>query len=298
MEENPLNQGAGDTGSTPPPLPPSAESEQPVLSSTNAVPPAGDGPYTFTADSGQASAGGDFSRTMSPPAGTRFTAGEVFSRTWSIMMKNAGLYLGLALIPTVPSFIGDILPESLVGSLMSILSSCLGLILQAAIAYAVYRTMSGDKTTAGKAFSKGMKRFLPVLGASILLGIMVGVGYILLVVPGLILTCIFIVTIPACAVEHTGAIDSLRRSAILTKGCRWTIFILLVALYAIIAIISLVLVTVLVSVTESDILLSLLINAIILIPTAFQSVMTAVIYYTLREVKEGVSVESLANVFD
>ncbi len=282
MEENPQNPNAGDAAGTPPPLP-----------------PANDGPYTFSADSGPAAAAGQFSGTITPPATEqRLRAGDVFGRTWSIMMKNAGLYLGLALIPAIPSILGDLMSESIVGSLMSIVSSCLGFILQAAIAYAVYRSLSGESTTAGEAFSKGMKRFLPVLGASILIGIMAGIGYMLLVVPGLIITCIFIVSVPACAVEHTGAIDSLRRSAILTKGNRWTIFVLLLALYAIIAIISLVLVTVLMSLTESGILLILLINAIVLFPTAFQSVMTAVIYYTLREVKEGVSVESLANVFD
>ena len=34
------------------------------------------------------------------------------------------------------------------------------------------------------------------------------------------------------------------------------------------------------------------------VPMAFGSVMTAVMYYELRNVKEGVSIDSLVNVFD
>ncbi|MCC8115822.1 MAG: hypothetical protein LIP18_01475, partial [Planctomycetes bacterium] len=196
-QENPLNGDAG----TPPPLPPDAapQFDHPPAPS---APPAGDGPYSFGAEPGQAAGGGEYSSPASAPVNRgSIRAGDVFSRSWNLLAKNPGLYIGLAVIPAVPSFIGDVLGTGLSGSLFQIISSCLGLVLQAAIAYAVYRSMSGDGTTMGEACNKGMKRFLPVLGASILLGILTGVGYMLLVVPGLIITCVYIVTIPVCAVE-------------------------------------------------------------------------------------------------
>jgi len=48
----------------------------------------------------------------------------------------------------------------------------------------------------------------------------------------------------------------------------------------------------------SMVILGVLMLIILSIPITFFNVMISVIYYSLREVKEGVSVDSLASVFD
>lgn len=67
-------------------------------------------------------------------------------------------------------------------------------------------------------------RYLPFLGLVIVLGIAVGVGTMLLLIPGIYLMVLWFVALPVCVIESAGPIDSLRRSATLTRGNRWQIF--------------------------------------------------------------------------
>ncbi|MCC8165542.1 MAG: hypothetical protein LIQ31_05195 [Planctomycetes bacterium] len=241
----------------------------------------------------------DYANLLAPPS-TRpdFTTGWVLSRTWKTFMNAPALYIGLALIPAIPSYFGSIVDETVAEIALSLVESCFSLFIQAAVAYAVYRSMCGESSTAGESLAKGLKRFFPVLIASIIVGGLTAVGYILLVIPGLILTCIFIVTIPVCVVEQSGPLDSLQRSSVLTKEYRWSIFFLLAFIVAVTTGLSLAVTPIVLFIPNSGLYTELIVHIVLLIPIALKSVMTAVIYYTLREVKEGVSVENLANVFD
>jgi len=77
----------------------------------------------------------------------------------------------------------------------------------------------------------------PVLGQLILVGIVayvgIVIGFVLIIVPGLILITIWSVAAPVVVLEHPGVFASLRRSRELVRGNGWqvfgVIFILLVA---------------------------------------------------------------------
>jgi hypothetical protein len=75
----------------------------------------------------------------------------------------------------------------------------------------------------------------PVIGsliiAGILAGIAVGIGLILLIVPGLFLLTIWAVIAPVIVIERTGALGSFGRSSELTKGNRWQVFGVIVVLF-------------------------------------------------------------------
>lgn len=49
-------------------------------------------------------------------------------------------------------------------------------------------------------------------------------GFMLLLIPGLILMCLWSLVVPACVLERLGPLSSLSRSARLTKGYRWPVF--------------------------------------------------------------------------
>lgn len=67
-------------------------------------------------------------------------------------------------------------------------------------------------------------------------GIAVGIGFLLLIIPGIILGLMWALTIPVAVLEDTGLRDSVNRSAELTKGSRGRVFVIyvlfLVLLYA------------------------------------------------------------------
>jgi len=121
---------------------------------------------------------------------------------------------------------------------------------------------------------------------------------------------VWYVFVPSCVVERLGPIKSLNRSAELTKGCRLKIFALYLLFFAIIGglgtvgfifvgVLSVLMIWVSPFLLMFFLLFQPVIHIVISAPVmAFAQVMIAVTYYELRSVKEGISVDNLANVFD
>lgn len=64
---------------------------------------------------------------------------------------------------------------------------------------------------------------LPLLVVSLIVGICVGIGLILLIVPGLFLLTIWAVTAPVVVLEGKGPIEALARSRELVRGNGWSV---------------------------------------------------------------------------
>ena len=69
-------------------------------------------------------------------------------------------------------------------------------------------------------FRFAMSKLSSLLAAGIITGILITVGLICFVVPGIILLIIFALTVPAIMIEHVGALESLARSRRLVSK-RW-----------------------------------------------------------------------------
>jgi len=81
-----------------------------------------------------------------------------------------------------------------------------------------------------------MRKLLPILGLSILMGLGIGLGWLLLLVPGIILLVMWIAAYPALIAEPINVIEAFGRSRTLTRGNRWRIFGLLLLLLVLILI--------------------------------------------------------------
>ncbi len=73
-------------------------------------------------------------------------------------------------------------------------------------------------------FRKSFKKWIPILFLQLGIGIAVGLGSILLVVPGIIVMCATACAIPAMVLENLGPIKAFSRSWHLTKNNRFRIF--------------------------------------------------------------------------
>jgi len=87
---------------------------------------------------------------------------------------------------------------------------------------AAFRQLRGGQLAIGDLFS-GTPYFLRVLGASLLMGIMIGIGGALCVIPGLIVAGLVFFTIPLVVEGNQGPIDAIRNSIELTKQ-EWLMF--------------------------------------------------------------------------
>jgi hypothetical protein len=82
----------------------------------------------------------------------------------------------------------------------------------------------------------------PVLGQLILVGIVaavgIAIGFVLIIVPGLILITLWFVAAPVVVLENPGVFASLRRSRELVRGNGWQVFGVIFVVYIMIGILS------------------------------------------------------------
>jgi uncharacterized membrane protein len=113
------------------------------------------------------------------------------------------------------------------------------------------------------------------------------------------------VSIPAAVEERPGVMAALNRSSHLTEGNRWQVFAVLFLLGLISAGLSLFLIPLLggteaaSAARDGSSPVALIISELVgLVPTGLSATASAVMYYRLRSLKEGIDVEEIASVFD
>lgn len=165
-----------------------------------------------------------------------------------------------------------------------------------AVTYGVIQTLRARPVGVGVSFAKGLGRVFPVVGTGLLTGIVIAIGLVLLVVPGIILNCGLAVAVPAAVVERVSGTSAMDRSWKLTKGSKGSIFFALFLF----AIFNRVIQFVVELTIDQTSLAGLLGGSAIELVVAggLTAVFGAVLYHDLRVGKEGASVEEIAHVFD
>ena len=268
------------------------------------------------------------------PTATGFDIGRVISRLFGVLGRNFVAFLMLALLlvglPTaassllqligmLPAFTNSgaaadptgfnavafaFLPVSwLIGAMANA-------VLQGAVIHGTVSDLSGRKVTFGEALGTGLRFFLPLVGVGLIAAVCCFFGYLVFIVPGVLLALAWSVAAPVAVTERTGVFGAFARSADLTRNHRGAIFAL-----AIIAIVmglifqgtatalvaggaisigganSAAMMNVVVIQAATN-LIAQTANALI------GSAGVASVYYELRYAKEGIGAQELAAVFD
>jgi hypothetical protein len=253
-------------------------------------------------------------RDQAPPQPTaEFRVGRVLGASFELLFQDFIKFFVIALIPAAPNALValstyfHVVPFAstrgftIALGMLFIASGILVLFLypisQAATLYGAFQDMRGQPFEFGPAFGRAFARFFPLLGLVIAWGLAVGFGTMLLIVPGLMLLAAFYVALPACVVERLGPLQSLSRSAALTKGHRWKVF----GVYLVVFVVGVIgggVFNVLAKLVAGFVvatLISLVWNAVF---AAYNSVAITVMYHDLRVVKEGIDIDRIAAVFD
>ncbi|HEX2359349.1 MAG TPA: hypothetical protein VHH72_06005 [Solirubrobacterales bacterium] len=173
----------------------------------------------------------------------RIDAGRVISEAFATYREYVGPLLGGALV-----LIGvAALVSGLLGSTDSVVLSLLGsvVVIAAQFLYTGYvvklvqdvRDGRRDQTV-GELLSAAMPYIVPLALNGILAGIGIFIGFLLLIVPGLILLTIWAVVSPAIVVENRGVIEAFGRSRELVRGQGWTVFAVIVLAFLIVVAVS------------------------------------------------------------
>jgi hypothetical protein len=250
--------------------------------------------------------------------------GRVFQRAVSAITLNPVVILSLALVVgALPGLIMSYLfyqlglysPATIRGGLISpsgfgagiflssLITFVISALVQGALTRATVSANEGSRATFGESLSAAVRVLLPLIGLSILWAIGVGIGFVLLIVPGIILLMMWAVAVPALVVERQGIFQSFSRSAELTKGARWKIFglclLLLVIYWLLSAVIGLVGLGMYSPANAAGFTVTNIIGSMV-VGTIFNMLWGTIqpsLYVELRQWKEGGSVENLAEVF-
>jgi hypothetical protein len=170
----------------------------------------------------------------------------VLDEAWKMYRAHAAhlltiafvIYLIAAVIAGLLALIGGILGV-LLGSIVEFIAA---FVLQAALVKAVQDVRDGRADLSfGETVSAATPYIGPVAGASILAGIAITIGLILLIVPGLFLITIWAVIAPVIVIERSGALASFGRSQQLVRGHGWQVFGTLVLVFVILIVVNFVL---------------------------------------------------------
>ena len=256
----------------------------------------------------------DRSVAAMPPLGVGSIVGESFS----LFFGRFPVFFMLAFLPTLISFgisasffgvgmySGTMDPETILALMTSVTGVVIMVVLPmiiyglstALIVCAAYDAKLGRPARISQYFSIAVTRAVPVVLVSFAVGIMVGLGSMLLIIPGLYLAALFSVAVVVVVLESMW-FSSLSRSIALTKEYRWPILGALILLYLVAMVLQWVLglVAAPLFATLGGLIGILIFAAVGAIGTAILSIGFVLIYARLREIKEGVSVDSLAEVF-
>jgi hypothetical protein len=176
---------------------------------------------------------------------------ELLDRTFHLYRNHFLVFLGITAIPQIV-----VLVLQLAGSALMFESPILGALFtgliaglasfiavevsQAATVLAVSEIHLDRPANIGSAFSGAKESLGRVIGISIGVGLAVGVGFLLLVVPGVYLALIWSLAIPVTVLEGGGFGESTSRSKVLTKGSLGRIFVIFFLVVSLTIVVSLI----------------------------------------------------------
>jgi len=238
------------------------------------------------------------------PAGRPFSAGEVIGRSFSVWFGNFAPFSIVTLIVNLPVFalvaLAPVEERSVMDALANLVSAFANLVVTGALTFGVLQTLNGAPVPLGTLLKKGFAKVGSVLLVSFGYGLIVFLGILLLVVPGVIAMCALYVAIPAVVVEDVGPGEALGRSRALTKGSRWGIL----AVALVVGVVTLVAAGVagVAAVRGTSALPhpipALVSSALMVFATPLGACAAAVAYHDLRVAKEGVDTAALVKVFE
>jgi hypothetical protein len=220
---------------------------------------------------------------MNPLAG-------VLSEAWQMYRAHARhlltiafvIYVAAAILAGVLALAGTF--GALLGSVVELFAAFL---LQAALVKAVQDVRDGRvDLSISETVSAVTPNLWSVAAASILAGIAITIGLILVIVPGLWLITIWAVIIPVIVIERSGALASFERSRQLVRGHGWHVFGTLVLVFVILIVVDIVLGVIFLAlpiVLRSG--LSTIISGTLIAP--FLALVVTLIYYRLTGAGTG-----------
>ena len=192
---------------------------------------------------------------MTTPTLRPLSTGELLDRTFALYRSHFLLFVGITALANLVALAFQLAFLALGGGAASALG-CAGMAVflplmlvvtlgvtaatQGATIVAVSHVYLGRPITAVGALSLIRGRIVPLAMTMIVLGIATTLGFLLLIVPGLILSLMWALAIPVAVLESRDMMDAASRSAELTSGSRFRVFVVYAMFLVVLFVVSIV----------------------------------------------------------
>lgn len=156
----------------------------------------------------------------------KLSVGECLSFGWNVFKKRPWFFIGVIFTIGIIQLVLGALQNTFFGFILSFIASTLmycGILK-------LFLTAHDDVHKASFSDLWNPKPFFKYLGVSLLLAIILGIGFIALIIPGIILMLVFFLAGYLVVDKNLNPVAALKESARMTRGNRWNLFLLVLAM--------------------------------------------------------------------
>jgi ABC-type multidrug transport system fused ATPase/permease subunit len=165
--------------------------------------------------------------------------GSVVSRVWEIYRAQFGVLVGVAFVLFAIQFVVYLVLSASASVALTVLFVALSVLYQGMVVKLVQDIQDGRRDhSAGELLRSVEPVFWALLAVSLLAGIGVAIGFVLLIIPGLMLMVTWAVVAPVTVLERPGVFAAFGRSRDLVRGNGWNVFGVLVIVFVAVIVIS------------------------------------------------------------
>jgi hypothetical protein len=215
----------------------------------------------------------------------KLSIGTVLSRVFSLYTSESSVWVPVsALIIGLPAILSAVI-EYNGGALLKLLALIVVFVAEFVFAGMVVELVASvEKGTTHPNAGGLIRSVMPVLGSlivvSIVAGIAIGIGFILIIIPGLILLTIWAVFVPIIVLENPGGLKALSESRAMVRGNGWQVFGVIVILFLLVALIEGLIVG---AAVAASLGLGIVVSVVVRVLTApISSLAAAVMYFELK----------------
>ena len=167
--------------------------------------------------------------------------GAIVSRIGEIYRDQFRVLFGTAVVLYALQFVINLVLSGAAGLVLVLLFWAVSILYQGMVVELVQDVRDGRREhSVGQLLRSVESVFWPLVGVSIVFGLALAIGFVLFIVPGLVLLVIWSVVAPVTVLERPGVFAAFGRSRQLVRGNGWNVFGVIVIVFVIVFLISIV----------------------------------------------------------
>jgi hypothetical protein len=183
----------------------------------------------------------------------------------------------------------------LLGAIAALIGVMIQQLLTGALTRGAAGSLVGRPVDVAASYRYALSRLGGLIGLAFLIALVVGVGFVLLIIPGIIFAVFLSMAVPSFIIERRGVTDSMSRSWNLVRGSWWHVLLVVVVAAILAGIVN----NVITAIGGSSFLGAWIAAAIAQIITApFVALVGVVLYVDLRARREGLDSATLMRELD